>query len=189
MRHLKFAFQHYLLEHSFIDFSVGYQQVSNRVHPTKLTDGQGNPLSEISAVDIGVLHGEQKSISTRYYLDDLYYDSELERMTITEEVKSVVVFTKIPKGAIRIPVAGGASYSPDFAYVLERENGAKTLHLVVESKSVDGGYELRDEEKKKIAHAEALYSRSGSTELRIIFREQMKEREIVRLIGEAWSGQ
>ena len=47
-----------------------------------------------------------------------YYDNELEKENITQEINEVVVFTKIPKNSIKIPVAGGKSYSPDFAYVI-----------------------------------------------------------------------
>ncbi|WP_327786763.1 hypothetical protein [Vibrio anguillarum] len=36
---------------------------------------------------------------------------------------SLTVFTKIPQNSIKIPVSGGYSYSPDFAYVVKTSKG------------------------------------------------------------------
>jgi len=63
----------------------------------------------------------------------------------------VTVFTKIPKNSIKIPVAGGGTYSPDFAYVIKSKDGKKKLHLIVETKD-KGERDLFDDEKQKIEH-------------------------------------
>ncbi len=185
IRRLKTDFQRYLLAHSFSKFSIGYQKVSSTLHPTKLTDAQGAPLREIPASEVGTRCDGKASPASSYYLREIFYDSELERENMTNSIAGVVVFTKIPKGAIRIPIAGGASYSPDFAYVLERKDGGKTLHMVVESKHIDSDDQLRLDERKKIQHAQQLYSQSG-TSVRILFRKQLDEDKMVKLIGEAW---
>ncbi|WP_211278884.1 hypothetical protein, partial [Moraxella equi] len=53
-----------------------------------------------------------------FLFERVFFDSNIEGQNVTEEdVQEVVVFTKIPKNAIKIPVAGGATYSPDFAYI------------------------------------------------------------------------
>ena len=99
------------------DFAIEYKKVSNSIHPTKLTNRDGKVLDDISAFDIGVLYSNEE-VATSYFFDELFYDSELEKENITKEINEVVVFTKIPKNSIKIPVAGGKSYSPDFAYVI-----------------------------------------------------------------------
>ncbi|MDK4605698.1 hypothetical protein QG044_11215, partial [Kingella kingae] len=76
---------------------------------------------------------------------------------IDKQVREVVVFTKIPKNSIKIPVAGGSSYSPDFAYIVKTDLG-ETLNLILETKNVQDNDSLRQEEVKKIAHAQALFS-------------------------------
>ncbi len=179
IRKLASRFNDYLLYRSFDRYTVDYQKVTNRIHPTKLTDKSGNVLSEINASDVGVLYDAGR-VSDRYLFEELYYDSELERQNIVEEIREVVVFTKIPKNSIKIPVAGGKSYSPDFAYVIRFNDGKERLHFIVETKNVEGDEELRNEERKKIRHAEKFFGDA----VKIEFRTQFKGDEIVELIRE-----
>ena len=162
-------------------FSIEYQKVSNSIHPTKLTDERGNVLKEITASDIGVLYSDEK-VADSYFFDELFYDSELEKDNIKQEtkIKEVVVFTKIPKNSIKIPVAGGKSYSPDFAYVLNFENGKKKLHFIVETKNVSSETSLREEEKQKIRHAEKFFNGY----IKIEFKTQFSNNKIVDLISD-----
>lgn len=46
---------------------------------------------------------------------------------IKSDIDSVKVFTKIPSGSINIPLPNGYKYSPDFAYLISRENGETSL--------------------------------------------------------------
>ena len=160
-------------------FSIEYKKVSNTIHPTKFTDNSGKVLKEINAAEVGVLHTDSK-VADSYFLEELFYDSELEKVNIETEIKEVVVFTKIPKNSIKIPVAGGKSYSPDFAYVLNFENGDKKLHFIVETKNVKGEDSLREEEKQKIKHAEQFFNGS----VKIDFKTQFSNNKIVDLIKE-----
>jgi type III restriction enzyme len=112
LRVIKQNFDNYLMANAIDKFSIEYKKVSNNIHPTKLTDEKGNVLKEISASDVGVIYSEEK-VANSYFLDELYYDSDLEKTNIKSEIKEVIVFTKIPKNSIKIPVAGGKSYSPD----------------------------------------------------------------------------
>jgi len=181
IRIIKQNFDNFLMYNAIDKFSIEYQKVSNTVHPTKLTDEKGNVLKEITASDIGVLHSDEK-VADSYFFDELFYDSELEKDNIKQEtkIKEVVVFTKIPKYSIKIPVAGGKSYSPDFAYVLNFENGKKKLHFIVETKNLSSENSLREEEKQKIRHAEKFFN----GEVKIEFKTQFSNNEIVDLIGE-----
>ncbi len=181
IRIIKQNFDNFLMFNAIDKFSIEYKKVSNTVHPTKLTDEKGNVLSEINASDVGVLYSNEK-VADSYFFDELFYDSELEKENIKQEtkIKEVVVFTKIPKNSIKIPVAGGKSYSPDFAYVLNFEDGKKKLHFIVETKNVSSGNNLREEEKQKIRHAEKFFN----GDVKIEFKTQFSNNKIVDLIGE-----
>lgn len=182
IRIIKQNFDNYLMYNAIDKFSIEYKKVSNSIHPTKFTDSSGNVLKEIVASDVGVLHADSK-VADSYFLEELFYDSELEKVNIETEIKEVVVFTKIPKNSIKIPVAGGKSYSPDFAYVLNFENGDKKLHFIVETKNVQGEDSLREEEKQKIKHAEQFFNGS----VKIDFKTQFSNNKIVDLIREITS--
>lgn len=179
IRIIKENFDYFLMANAFDKFSIEYKKISNSIHPTKLTDGKGQVLFEISASDVGILTSE-KEVATTYFFDTLYYDSELEKTNITTNIKEVIVFTKIPKNSIKIPVAGGKSYSPDFAYVLKFENNQKKLHFIIETKNVNGEDKLRAEEIFKIKHAEDFFKGA----VKIEFRTQFSNNKITELIKE-----
>lgn len=179
LRIIKQNFDHYLMANAIDKFSIAYKKVSNNIHPTKLTDEKGNVLKEISASDVGVLFSDE-DVAQSYFFDELYYDSDLEKTNIKSEIKEVIVFTKIPKNSIKIPVAGGKSYSPDFAYVLKFKDGEQKLNFIVETKDVKSKDGLRDEEKFKIKHAEKFFE----GKVKIEFRTQFSNNKIVDLIKE-----
>ncbi len=175
IRAIKQGFDNFMLYKSIDKFGIAYQKISHTVHPTKLTDEKGNPLKEIEASDIGMFYSEEK-IANSYYFEDLFYDSELEKENIITDIEEVIVFTKIPKNSIKIPVAGGGSYSPDFAYVLKTKDGKKRLYFVVETKNVDSKEELRKEELQKIKHARVFFGD------KVRFETQFSNNKMVDLI-------
>jgi len=183
IRIIKQNFDNFLMYNAIDKFSIEYQKVSNSIHPTKLTDRKGNIFTEITASDVGVLYSDEE-VADNYFFDELFYDSELEKFNIETKIKEVVVFTKIPKNSIKIPVAGGKSYSPDFAYVLNFENGEKKLHFIVETKNVSSENSLREEEKQKIRHAEKFFNGN----VKIEFKTQFSNSKIVALIHEVTNG-
>ncbi len=178
IRTLKQKFDMYLLYNAIDVFGIGYQKVTNTLHPTKLTSSNGEVLSEISASDVGVLYAEEK-VAEGYLFDELFYDSELEKNNIKTNISEVLVFSKIPKNSIKIPVAGGKSYSPDFAYVLNFDDGKKKLYFIVETKNTDEE-SLRTEEAQKIKHAKQFF---GDT-VEIRFETQFSNKRITNLIQE-----
>lgn len=178
VRIIKQKFENYLMFNAIDKFGIEYQKVSNEIHPTKFTDEKGNVLNEISASDVGVMYSNNK-IAEKYLLDQLFYDSKLEKQNIKQNLKEVVVFSKIPKNSIKIPVAGGKSYSPDFAYVLNYEDKSKKLYFIVETKGKDEE-KLDKEEKQKIKHAEKFF---GDT-VKIKFKTQFSNKKIEDLIQE-----
>ncbi|MFZ2285671.1 MAG: type III restriction-modification system endonuclease [Bacteroidales bacterium] len=179
LRVIKQSFDYYLMANAIDKFSIEYKKVSNNIHPTKLTDEDGNVLKEIAAFDVGILYSDEKVAKT-YLLEDLFYDSDLEKTNIKTDIKEVIVFTKIPKNSIKIPVAGGKSYSPDFAYVIKYKDGEQTLHFIVETKNLTSEEGLREEEKYKIKHAEKFFE----GDVKIEFRTQFKNNKIIDLIKE-----
>ncbi len=179
LRIIKQNFDFFLMTQAFDKYSIEYKKVSNSIHPTKLTDEKGNVLKEISASDVGVLFSDE-DVANSYFFEELYYDSDLEKSNIKSEVKEVIVFTKIPKNSIKIPVAGGKSYSPDFAYVLKFKDGEQKLNFIVETKDVNNIDGLRNEEKFKIKHAEKFFD----GKVKIEFKTQFSNNKIVDLIKE-----
>lgn len=179
IRKIKEKFDEFLMFNALDKFSIEYKKVSNSIHPTKLTDENGNVKDDILASDVGVLFSEG-NVADNYLFEELFYDSELERLNILENIKEVVVFTKIPKNSIKIPVAGGKTYSPDFAYVFNYEDGKKKLHFIVETKNVKDEESLRKEEARKIKHAEKFFD--GNVDIK--FRTQFSNKKITALINE-----
>lgn len=179
LRIIKQNFDYYLMANAIDKFSIEYKKVSNNIHPTKLTDEKGIVLKEVSASDIGILLSDE-NVAKSYFFEELFYDSDLEKSNIKTEIKEVIVFAKIPKNSIKIPVSGGKSYSPDFAYVLKSKKGGKILNFIVETKDVTSKDGLRDEEKFKIKHAEKFFNGNVA----IHFRTQFSNKKIVDLIKE-----
>lgn len=179
IRTIKAQFNKYLLDNAFSKFSIGYQRVSNQVHPTAFTDHNGYPLNEVPTHGLGTTESKSKP-SEQYFLEDVFYDSKLERDNITTNIKDVTVFTKIPKNSIQIPVSGGGTYSPDFAYVIEYKNGNKELNLILETKGKDKR-ELYHEESQKIKHAQLLFE-SSEKDYSINFDTQFKDEAIKEIL-------
>ena len=173
-------FDNYLMYKALTKFGIEYQRVTSSIHPTKITDESGNIKDGVNASDIGVFYSDEK-VADNYLFEELFYDSELEKENIKTNISEVIVFTKIPKNSIKIPVAGGKTYSPDFAYVLTFKNGKKKLYFIVETKDTDEE-SLRIEESQKIKHAEKFFGSS----IEIKFRTQFSYKKIANLIREIY---
>ena len=182
IRTIKAQFHKYLLDHAFSKFHIGYQQVSNKVHPTVFTYENGKPRTNIPAHNLGV-HCDESKPADQYLFEEVFYDSPLEQENIKKSITGVTVFTKIPRNSIRIPVAGGGTYSPDFAYVVEYESGQKQLNLIIETKDKEKRA-LFDDEKQKIKHAQELFS-SLKQGFEVRFEAQFKNAQIKEIIRQA----
>lgn len=183
IRTIKAQFHKYLLDNAFSKFRIGYQQVSNKVHPTVFTDDKGNPLKNIPAHNLGVHLDESSKPADQYLFEEVFYDSPLEQENIKKSITGITVFTKIPRNSIRIPVAGGGTYSPDFAYVVEYDGGQKQLNLIIETKDKEKRA-LFDDEKQKIKHAQELFS-SLKKGFDIRFETQFKNAQIKEILQQA----
>jgi type III restriction enzyme len=185
VREIKQKFENYLLEISLNDYSIDYKKISNKVHPTKFTEADGSLKDSVLSSDIGIYSSNEK-VAENYFLEDLFFDSELEKENIISKIDEVIVFTKIPKNSIKIPVPGGGSYSPDFAYVIKLNDGDKKLHLIVETKGKEE-IDLSGKETAKMSSAEKLFQDAqkifgGNVEIH--FKKQLSNKKITDLIRE-----
>ncbi len=185
VRTIRSGFNQYLLDNAITNFGIGYNKISNsmHIHPTVFTDKDGEPLKEIEASAVGVIEGsseDNKKIANNYLFEEVFFDSELERENITNEITEVTVFTKIPKNSIKIPVAGGGTYSPDFAYVLKDSEGKQTLNLIVETKNKEERI-LNVDEDQKIKHAQELF-KSVNSDIEVKFETQFKSEKMKQII-------
>ena len=134
-----------------------YERSKSPLGATALTYMDGTVRNEIAQGRIGtkIVPGTP---SAKYLYDSYAYDSPLEKDNITAEIEEVIVYGKIPRSSIAIPVITGGMYSPDFMYVVKRADGGKELNIVVETKDVEGKAELRGTEKVKPCPIFFLYS-------------------------------
>lgn len=179
IRMIRSGFNKHLLDNSMQNLSIGYNKISNNiyVHPTAITDKDGKPVEHIDSSSIGIYNGNSdEKPAGNYLFNELFFDSQLEKENIITEIEEVVVFTKIPKNSIRIPVAGGGTYSPDFAYIVKNKDGNKTLNLVIETKDKDAR-SLDPDEKKKIEHAEKFF-KDIKKDIVVKFQPQFRSQSI-----------
>ncbi len=182
IRKMQKGFNDYLLHKVFSEFKVGYRETSNKVHPTALTVSDGKPRAEIESGNVGVLH-EAGDTPDSYLFEEVYYDGQLELENIRTDILEVVVYSKIPKNSIRIPLIGGGSYSPDFAYVLKSKDGRSQLGLVVETKGKTG-IDLAELEAQKIRHAESYFGLETSG-MDVRFETQLTGKSIQDIVKDA----
>ncbi len=182
---LKNEFNRFLFENATSGFEVGFVKIASATHPTSFTDKNGEALQSIESGNLGTQKGseeENKSIPHSYLFDELFYDSEIERENVLQSVDSVEVFTKIPKNALKIPVAGGLSYTPDFVYILKCKDKGQ-IYCIIESKGKDER-DLSALEASKISRAEKFLEQSGIFETKIHFKRQFEGDEITKILGD-----
>lgn len=180
---LKNEFNRFLFKNATSGFEVGFVKIASATHPTSFTDKNGEALQSIESGNLGTQKGseeENKSIPHSYLFDELFYDSEIERENVLQNVDSVEVFTKIPKNALKIPVAGGLSYTPDFVYILKCKDKGQ-IYCIIESKDKDER-DLSALEASKISRAEKFLEQSGIFETKIHFKAQFEGDEITKIL-------
>lgn len=182
---LKNEFNRFLFENATSGFEVGFVKIASATHPTSFTDKNGEALQSVESGNLGRQKGseeENKSIPHSYLFDELFYDSEIERENVLQSVDSVEVFTKIPKNALKIPVAGGLSYTPDFVYILKCKDKGQ-IYCIIESKGKDER-DLSALEASKISRAEKFLEQSGIFETKIHFKAQFEGEKITKILGD-----
>jgi type III restriction enzyme len=160
-----------------------YKQTTYTPASTKLTNIDGSLKEEVVQGEIGInlLNGQP---SEKYLYDVIAYDSDLERKNIMENIQDVVVFGKIPRKSISIPTIGNDSYSPDFMYIVNKNNGLKELNIVIESKDISNEAVLRGEEAMKINCAEIFFNQLTLDGYKVSFKKQLNTNGVKSIIEE-----
>ncbi len=160
-----------------------YERSRSPLGATALTYVDGTVRNEIAQGRIGtkIVPGTP---SAKYLYDSYAYDSPLEKDNITAEIEEVIVYGKIPRSSIAIPVITGGMYSPDFMYVVKRADGGKELNIVVETKDVEGKAELRGTEKVKLECARVFFEMLKADGYTVYFRNQLGNKQIIQIINE-----
>ena len=132
-------------------YAQSYQyQPLNFQASTSVFDVTSNDFKDdILATVIGVNEDEDAIDDNRqlYEMPPLRYDSVHPEKDLLKRGydTSVVSFGKLPKKAIQVPKYMGGTTTPDFVYVVERED-EKNVYLLIETKAEGSGKRLNDEQ-------------------------------------------
>lgn len=160
-----------------------YKKYGKISENTALTNKNGELKEEVLQSMLGKYVLTQDA-PDKYLYDTVIYDSELEKENILTGDDKIIVYGKIPKNSISIPIFIGGSYSPDFMYIVKHSSGKYTINLIIETKDVKYKEELRDIEKMKIRSANKFFDELAQNNIKIHFTKQMKEEKIYNIIEE-----
>ncbi|WP_104761019.1 type III restriction-modification system endonuclease [Helicobacter cetorum] len=170
------------LAYNDVNFEISYAKIEANVHPSAFSDNKGYALKEINVNNLGDL-GEEAQES--FLLEKVVSDSKIEKANISQIIEDkdfkIKVFSKIPKNSIKIPLAGGFSYSPDFMYVIEDKESKKELHCIIESKGKKDKHVLSKEEERKINQYAPKFFESLKN---VSFKTQFEDTEITEILRE-----
>ncbi|SFE33998.1 type III restriction enzyme [Lentibacillus persicus] len=177
------AFQTWL-EDSFIK-RFSYQKIGVEAKETALTNADGTMKDSIIQGNLGIKRDENVIIPENFLYDSFVYDSPKERETISHsDIEEVVVFGKIPRRSIQIPLYYGGTTSPDFMFILKKKNGEYVVNFVVETKDIQNKNKTRKDEDYRIESAKVFFEALKEEGLPITFKKQMKNDDIVNMIKE-----
>lgn len=160
-----------------------YTRIDGPLGSTALTGTNGQPLKSIIQGNIGIYRDAEARVPEKFLYDAFIYDSPKEHATIRDSVlDEVVVYGKIPRRSIRVPVYFGGTTSPDFMYVLKGGDGKFSLNFIVETKDVDSKANLRENEQLRIEAARKFFESISGDNITVRFMPQLKRDDIVTLI-------
>ena len=161
-----------------------YSKANLPLKATALTYADGTPKSEITQGVIGTKYSDGTP-SAKYLYDVYAFDSPLEKENIlVDGIQEIIVYGKIPKSSIAIPTITGQSYSPDFMYVIKRDNGEKILNVIIETKDVENQTSLRGIELAKIDCAKVFFNQLTIDGYKVEFQTQLNNKKIMQIIDE-----
>ncbi len=147
---------------------------------TALTDTEGKPKYEAEGV-LGVSYSDKKP-GDNYLYDICLYDSELEKKNITTTNDKVIVFGKIPARSIRIPLIGGGTYSPDFMYVVEKDDKVKEVNLVIETKDYETEDKIPSDQRFEINCAREFFNKLQEDNYNVQYKVQLRTTQMIDII-------
>lgn len=150
---------------------------------TSLTDYNGNVLDQVSQGVLGIHRDEGVDVPKRFIYDSVVFDSPKERQTLLRsDIDEVVVFGKIPRRSIQIPLFNGGTTSPDFMYVINSGKDDYEVNFIVETKDMDDEKGLRRGEEYRIKSAQKFFETLKEEGLNVVFKKQLKDDDIVAMI-------
>lgn len=170
------------MEQTFLE-RFSYSRIAGVAGSTPLTDADGVPLASIVQGNIGIHRDDKATVPEKFLYDAVVYDSPKEHDTIRDsKLDEVIVFGKIPRKSVRVPLYFGGSTSPDFMYVLKREDGRLSLNFVVETKDVERSSDMRESEQLKMKAAKRFFESMSSETFDVTFQPQVKRDDIAAMI-------
>lgn len=160
-----------------------YSKSQQPVTETSLTYKNGQPKEVIKQGVIGMMM-VPGTPSAKYLYDSIAFDSPLEKDNIMTDIAEVVVYGKIPRSSISIPTIVDENYSPDFMYVVKKNDGTKELNIVVETKLVENQTTLRGKEEAKIKCAEVFFQQLTLDGYKVSFHTQLSNKKAKQIIDE-----
>lgn len=160
-----------------------YRRASTNATETALSKADGSPKKVITQGLVGI-HMDYGIVSDKFLYDSIVYDSPLERENVLADIDEVIVYGKIPRKSVSIPTIADSSYSPDFMYVVKKSTGEHELNVVIETKAVENGADLRGNEKIKISCAERFFEQLKVDGYTVHFRRQIKHESMLQIVKE-----
>lgn len=160
-----------------------YKPLKIDAKETALTDYRGEVVDSLSQGVLGVHRDKDTKIPDKFLYDAMIYDSPKEKKTIVKsDIDEVVVFGKIPRKSIQIPVFTGGTISPDFMYVINSSDRNTEINFIIETKDMKDDLSLRETEKLRIASAEKFFEVMQSEGVNVVFKKQMTNDDITAMI-------
>lgn len=157
-----------------------YTSTSLSGEETALTNADGSPKIEAEGL-LGVSYSDKKP-SDDYLYDICLYDSELEKKNITTDNDEVIVFGKIPARSIRIPLIGGGTYSPDFMYIVKRNDDVKEINFVIETKDYETEDKIPSDQRFEINCAREFFNRLQEDNYNVQYKVQLRTTQMLDII-------
>ncbi|MDD7384696.1 MAG: type III restriction-modification system endonuclease [Actinomycetaceae bacterium] len=173
------------MQREFIN-RFSYTRIDASLGATALTEPDGQPLRNVVQGNIGIYRDASANVPDKFLYDAFVYDSPKEKDNIqdSDALDEVVVYGKIPRRSIRIPVYFGGTTSPDFMYVLKGTDGKMSLNFIIETKDVNAQSDLRESEKLRFKAAKKFFESISDENINVQFSPQLKHDDIVTMIKE-----
>jgi type III restriction enzyme len=159
-----------------------YKALNVESMETALTDINGDVKDKIAQGVVGIIKDDNISVPENFLYDKVIFDSPKEKDTIKDSnVDQVVVFGKIPRRSVKVPLYFGGTTSPDFMYVIKKDENTE-INFIVETKDVDKVSTLRTTEQLKINSAKKFFETLKEEGFNVEFKKQLKDDDIVAMI-------
>lgn len=149
---------------------------------TALTDINGDAKDKIVQGIVGIIKDDNFLVPDNFLYDKVVFDSPKEKENIqNSDIDEVVVFGKIPRKSVQVPLYFGGTTSPDFMYVIKKGDNTE-INFIVETKDVDKDSSLRGTERLKIASAKKFFEELKKYGINVSFEKQIKDNDIISMV-------